>query len=77
MLNIALNTPVSSDGIITEVSQSADTKKYSFIVVGGTAAEKREVAKNFFDLLGEDTNNLDAFGVTRPYGTGLLYFIRR
>lgn len=76
-MNIQLNTPVTVGSVITEVSQSADTKRYSFIAVGGTSSEKREAAEAFFGLLGEDVRNLDAYGVTRPWGTGLMFFIRR
>lgn len=71
-IQLALNTPVSSDGITTEVTQSRDSKRYSVIVVGGRPSEKRDAAKDLFDLLGRPMNE-SPWAVTVAYGTGLLF----
>ncbi len=71
MLTIALNTPIKVGAVTTEVGQSADTKRYSFTAVGGTTAEQREAAENFFSAIGREMG--DGYAVTRPWGTGLLF----
>lgn len=77
MLNIAINQPITVDGLTTEVTQNAATKEYSFIAVGGTGRDKREAAEDFFGTIGMDPRDLDSNAVKVAYGEGLIFYPRR
>lgn len=76
-LAIALNAPVTVDGITTVVAQSADSKQYTFTAQGGTAAENRELAIDFFELLGYEAWMVEMFASQHNGNVASSYYIGR
>lgn len=60
-LNIALNSPVISDGVLTVIARSADSQQYMFTAQGATTREARELATDFFELLGYEDWMVEMF----------------
>lgn len=76
-LAIALNAPVTVDGITTVIAQSADSKQYTFTAQGGTARENRELAINFFEMLGYEDWMVEMFASQYNGEVASSFFIGR